>query len=101
MFRLVVAVAVAAACAAVFVGFVPPPTPALAAVESAHDNIAQAATPAPLSRGDVASAVCAQAWPYYETGCLRDSRRQDGRAAVVRVVAFTKPAANRVQQVQR
>lgn len=98
MYKALLAVMVAAGCAAVFVGFMPPAAPALAAVHAAQRDVAHTAMPQSLARGvEVGRAACAQAWPYYETSCLRDSRRQDGRAVVVRVVAAGKPTADRIQ----
>ena len=99
MYKALLAIIVAAACAAVFVGFIPPPAPAFAAIQTEQRNVVRTATSETSPRSlDSASAACAQAWPYYEASCLRDSRRQNGKAAVVRVVAAGKPATTRIQQ---
>jgi hypothetical protein len=40
------------------------------------------------------AAQCSQrVWPYYETACLRDPSRPDGRAHEVRFVEADRPAA--------
>jgi hypothetical protein len=101
MYKALLAVVMATGCAAVFVGFVPPPGPALAVVPTAQRDVAHVAMTAILPRDvEAASAACAQAWPYYEPSCLHDSRRQDGRAAVARVVVAGKSVADRIQQAQ-
>jgi hypothetical protein len=49
----------------------------------------EASTPAASTkavRGD-ASHCERQSWPYYETGCVRDLRRNAGRAQAVRLVS--------------
>lgn len=102
MYKGLLAVIVAAGCAAVFVGFVPPPVPALAAVQTPQGDVTVAVIPETLTRGiDARGAACAQPWPYYEPSCLRDSRRQDGRAPIVRIIAVGKPAADRLRKAQR
>jgi len=85
MYKSLLAVIVAAGCAAVLVGLVPPPTPAEAK-----------ATPAARD-ADIHMAGCTQAWPYYEQSCLRDNRRPDGSAGAVRVIAAGKPASERIR----
>lgn len=85
MDKYLVAVIIAAGCAAILVGLVPPAVPAAAAPPSAERGVAGAALAA---RGvDIGSAGCVQAWPYYEQSCLHDGRRQDGSAGAVRVIA--------------
>jgi len=54
----------------------------------------QASTPVAATKGDrldirtaVGPACSQQAWPYYETRCLRDHTRNAGRARPVRLVS--------------
>ena len=102
MFRSVLAITVAAACAAVFVGFVPQPAPAVAAVETPEPGAPGTAKhETGVADIDVRAAACGQAWPYYEPSCLRDARRPGSSVGVVRVIAAGKPAADRIRQVQR
>lgn len=42
-----------------------------------------------------------QAWPYFEAGCLRDSRRPMGQAAPVRIVTTDRLAPAPTRQVAR
>lgn len=87
MDKYLVAVIIAAGCAAILVGLVPPAVPAAAAPPSAERGVTEA-KPALAARGvDIGSAGCVQAWPYYEQSCLHDGRRQDGSAGAVRVIA--------------
>jgi len=102
MYKALLAVIVAAGCAAMLVGLVPPPSPATAAVQSAERGVSDAVKPVPAARSvDMRNSGCAQAWPYYEQSCLRDSRRLDGSAGAVRVIATGKPASERVRQARR
>jgi len=102
MFKSLFAIIAAATCAAVLVGFVPPPVPAVAAAQSTARGVSDVSTPAARALAtDVRNAGCAQAWPYYEPSCLRDNRWQNGRAPIVRVIAIGKPAADRTVQAQR
>lgn len=57
------------------------PKPDTAAAASTTDNGAKAA--------------CLQSWPYYEHSCLHDSRRRDGDARAVRVIAINEDHASR------
>lgn len=107
MLRTLLAVAIAAICALVIVGSVPPPAPAVAAAQPAAPTAAAANQPAvateriaDIDTGNLRNAGCTQAWPYYEQSCLRDARRQNGSARAVRVVAG-KPVAGRLAQAQR
>ena len=85
MYKSLFAIIVAAGCAAVLVGLVPPPAPA-------------EAKPSPAARGaDIRLASCTQAWPYYEQSCLRGNGRADGDAGAVRVIAASKPASERIR----
>jgi len=102
MFRSILAITVAATCAAVFVGFVPQPAPAVAAVEIPEPGAAGAAKrETGVSGINIGAAACVQAWPYYEPSCLRDARRPGSSVRVVRVITAGKPAADRIRQVQR
>jgi len=101
MYKALLAVIVAAGCAAMLVGLVPPPSPATAAVQSAERGVSDAVKPVPARSVDMRNSGCAQAWPYYEQSCLRDSRRLDGSAGAVRVIATGKPASERVRQARR
>jgi hypothetical protein len=53
---------------------------------------ADASTPAKVVKGDrldirpIGKDCTQQAWPYYETGCLRDRKQSAGQARPVRVV---------------
>jgi len=102
MFKSVLAITVAAACAAVFVGFVPPPAPAVAAVQTPEPGAPGTAKhETGVSGINIRGSACVQAWPYYESSCLRDARTPGSSVRVVRVIAAGKPAADRIRQVQR
>jgi len=102
MFRSILAITVAAASAAAFVGFVPPPAPAAAAVETPEPGAPGTARhEAGVSGVNIRGPACVQAWPYYEPSCLRDARTPGSNARVVRVIAAGEPAADRIRQVQR
>ncbi len=101
MIRGFFAIIIAAVGAAVLVGFVPPPAPAVAAVQSAARDVTSLIEPAAAPVSNVRSATCTQAWPYYEASCLRDSRSQNGGARIVRVIAAGGPMVDRTRQVQR
>jgi hypothetical protein len=58
----------------------------------------EARTPPPAvkaDRLDVRSTGkdCTQAWPYYETSCIRDRTRPDGQARVVRIISTDRHIA--------
>jgi hypothetical protein len=61
--------------------------------------MADASTPAPVAKSDrldvrpVGKDCTQQAWPYYETGCLRDRKQVMGQARTVRVVTTDRVAA--------
>jgi hypothetical protein len=61
------------------------------------DTVA-ARTTVPLAKGDrlalrpVGTACSQQAWPYFETGCLRDRARSGGRARTIPIVATDRLA---------
>jgi hypothetical protein len=98
MKKSLMAIVFAAGCAAVFVGILPPPAPAAAAIQnSKHDVIAAGKTETPAPRAAEYRTGCAEAWPYYEASCLRDARAHEG----VRVVSVDKPANVRIQTAQR
>jgi len=43
----------------------------------------------------LAKACSQQAWPYFEAGCLRDTRNPYGKAREVRLVSANRPSAAR------
>jgi hypothetical protein len=49
----------------------------------------QASTPAAAAQ-KFGSACSERAWPFYDSGCVRDSRHANGQAATVRFVSFVK-----------
>jgi hypothetical protein len=108
MIKNILAIAAAAVCAGAIVGFIPEPAPAVAAGtpqavqaqvtdNSGSNRPAVAAAHVPEIHG----AGCTQGWPYYETSCLRDGRRPDGKARVVRVVTGNHAIAARTPQTRR
>jgi hypothetical protein len=102
MKKSLMAVAFATGCAAVFVGILPPPVPAAAAMQnSKHDVIAAGKTQMPAPRAAEHRTGCAEAWPYYEASCLREARVREGVSTTVRVVSVDKPAQVRIQTAQR
>jgi len=102
MHKNLIAIIFAAGCAAVFVGIVPPPAPAVAAIQSSrHNAIVSVKSDITTPRADLRRTDCVQPWPYYEASCLRDSRRVESRSATVRMIALDKPAARHIQNVQR
>ena len=86
MLKTVIAIVVAAFCAAAVVGFVPVPSPADAAS-------------APVADGG--GAGCTKPWSCYERACLRDSRKRGGNGSAVRVIAFASHGAPHVPQTRR
>jgi hypothetical protein len=106
MFKKLLAVTAAAACAAFIVALIPAPRPASAerAPQAAAQVAAVDTTPAPVSAPAPVlaepAAACAQGWPHYEQNCLRDSRRPNGQARVARVVAMDRPAADRAPRTR-
>lgn len=102
MLRSVLAITVAAVCAAVFVGFVPQPAPAVAAVEAPKPAVPGAAKhDTGVSGINIGAAACVQAWPYYEPSCLRNARTPGSNVRVARIITAGKPAADRIRQLQR
>ena len=81
------AIAAAAICAGVIVGFIPEPDPAAAAASSPsaprNEKASAVADSAPVV---AAASACTQTWPYYEQSCLRDSRQAGGGASTARIV---------------
>jgi len=61
----------------------------------------EARTPAPVVKGDrldmrpLGPACSPQAWPYFETSCLRDRGQSGGRARTARIVTTDQVAATR------
>ena len=47
------------------------------------------------------NAACTQGWPYYESACLRDNRRSDGKARAVRLVSADRSVSGRTLQAPR
>lgn len=102
MKKSLMAVILAAGCAAVFVGILPPPVPAAAAIQnSKHDVIVGGKTDKPATRAAEHRTGCAEAWPYYEVSCLRDARMHEGVSTTVRVVSVDKPSKVHIQIAQR
>jgi hypothetical protein len=102
MYKNLIAVIFAAGCAAVFVGILPPPAPAAAALQTnRHDIIVSVKSDIMTPRADLRRAGCVQPWPYYEASCLRDSRKRDGGSAAVRMISLDKSARHYIQNVQR
>jgi hypothetical protein len=98
MYRGLCAVTAAAICAALFVGFVPPPGPAAAGIQPAQQATALTANSlTAIPEADIQPLGCAQAWPYYEASCLRDTHSRAG-AIPVRVIAISKTAGQHVQR---
>lgn len=93
MVKSIIAVGAALVVAALFIGFVPPPQPAVAAAEADVPSLAIAsvgAAPIPAASAQIES-NCTQAWPYYEASCLHHSTK----TRVVRVIAEDNSVANR------
>jgi hypothetical protein len=86
MLKTVIAIVVAAFCAAAMVGFVPPPSPADAAS-------------APVADGGHAG--CTKPWPYYERACLGGSRKQSSNGSAVRLIALAGHGAPHMPQARR
>ncbi len=104
MLKSLLALIAAAAIAAVAVGLVPPPAPAIAATESGAPTITAANQAAVTMQAPVPAihkGGCTQAWPHYEQSCLHDGRRANGNSRVVRVIANDRSAANHALQAQR
>jgi hypothetical protein len=86
------AILVAAVCAGVVVGFVPPPEPAAAAATPrANPRIEQNAAAINTAPVVAAASACTQTWPYYEQSCLRDSRQLGRGAPTARVIPSSYP----------
>ena len=101
MYKKLLAVIAAAACAAVIVGFIPTPQPASAAKAPQADVVATEKTQANAVNTEkkapvpaAPSTTCTQGWPHYDQNCLRDSRRPNGKARVARIVAIDRSAAD-------
>jgi hypothetical protein len=130
MVKTIIAVIAAAAIAAVAVGLIPPPEPAVAAIETgaptlgasnlgasnlAASNLGTTTLAAPSLAAAAHAAVtpsaaavetekggCTQAWPYYEQSCLHsNSRQRNGNARVVRVIANDRSVADRALRARR
>jgi hypothetical protein len=60
----------------------------------------EASTPAAARKGDrldirpTGTGCSQQAWPYYETKCMRDRTQPGGQARDVRLVSLERPAMN-------
>jgi hypothetical protein len=102
MYKNFIAIIFAAGCAAVFVGILPPPAPAAAAVQTGgHDIVVSVKSDIMTPRADPRRAGCVQPWPYYEASCLHDSRRGETSIAAVRMISLDKSTRHYVQNVQR
>ena len=74
----------------------------LAAPASDVTAISQAAASNDQSPGHAIGARCSEkAWPYYESGCVRDLRQSTGRAQAVRIVSTDRLPTAPGQQVAR
>jgi hypothetical protein len=90
------AILLAGVSAGLIVGFVAEPKRAVAAATpaakpQAQRNNALVTRAVPV----VATAACAQTWPYYEQSCLRDNRRDAAPAA--RVISLSHPTTATVK----
>jgi hypothetical protein len=97
--KSIIAVGAALGIAALFIGFVPPPPPAVAASEADIPSLAIAtvgAAPIPAAITE-ADSNCTQAWPYYEQSCLS----HNAKTRVVRVITDDKSVANRALRARR
>jgi len=98
MVKSIIAISAAAVVAAVFVGLVPPPEPAIAANEADVPSLAiatVAAAPIPTAAVQIDNS-CTRAWPYYEQSCLLNAKTR-----VVRVIADDKSVADRTLRTRR
>jgi hypothetical protein len=86
MFKSILAIAAAAACAGI-VAVAPPLVNAMAATQSESGAPTQGAVVAEQHP----DGSCLQHWPYYERSCLRDARLPSGSERVVRVIAVDRP----------
>ena len=109
MFEKILAVVAAAACAAVIVGFIPPPALAVAAgtaravppLATSISDSSSTAIGAAVRSPETCQSICTQAWPYYEQSCLHDGRQPDGKASAVRVVVLKRSVSARLTEWQR
>jgi hypothetical protein len=97
MFKKLLAIVAAAACAAVIVGFIPTPTSTPADTARAPQSTAvvadqSAVMPLPDS--------CMQGWPNYDQACLNDNRRPNGKPRVARVVSMDRSVADRAPRAR-
>jgi hypothetical protein len=98
MVKSTIAIIAAAGIAGAIVALVPPPRSAIAASEVDFPSLAVATVAAaPILTADAQADVssCAQAWPYYEQSCLRNSRPSSGTARIVRVITGDATGASR------
>jgi len=86
--------------AAVSAGFIVSGVPEVAAGTSSTAQSSQAIIGA-ANDNRTGDRACLQSWPYYEQSCLRDARRSDGKARVVRVISIDRSTDGRNLQVQR
>jgi hypothetical protein len=98
MIGKIAAVCFAAVCAAIIVGFISEPAPAIAAEtsrtpQSLVKNVVQPAIVTAARSAEVQKPDCEQAWPNYEESCLHDGRRADGRAHEFRVIVLSTSRA--------
>jgi len=95
------AILLAGVSAGLIVGFVAEPKRAVAAATpaakpQAQRNNALVTRAVPV----VATAACAQTWPYYEQSCLRDNRRAGDAAPAARVISLSHPTTATVNKPQ-
>jgi hypothetical protein len=93
MLKTMAAVIVAAVCAGMIVGLIPPPGAALAAITPQASVDGNRAITAEARLADIRRPACRLHWPYYERVCLSDIRQPNGKARAVRLItAATWPA---------
>lgn len=95
------AVIFAASCAAAFVGLIPSPVPAAAAMQTIKPVVVAAKSETLNLGADPSHASCEHPWPYYEASCLHDPRRRNNDSTAVRMIILEKLAGNRIQTIQR
>jgi len=86
MLKTIAAVIVAAVCAGMIVGLIPPPGAALAAITPQASVDGELAVAAEARLAGIRKPACTQHWPYYERACLSDIRQPSGKARAVRLI---------------
>ena len=109
MIAKILAIVAAAVSAGAIVMLIPEPAPAVAAgpsstVQSGGTGISdrnKSVVAAAVRIAESRNAACTQGWPYYESACLRDNRRSDGKARAVRLVSADRSVSGRTLQAPR